>query len=267
MDDIIQNEVDHIPDSEIKLGQEITHHPVKNLQLKRLGGVFLGTITILAALIIFLLYLKKTFMMIDHYGSAISMKQIPVLLIVIGVGLLIGLPLLIISLRRWNNGVTIYEHGMVIRKSKRGRTWYWQDIARLDSEIKSVAFAGGDVSEKYFMILENHQNKELVLENHYESMEKLVNQIRSIVLPRLYDQACLKFADGGKISFHKDLQANKAGLIVKDQLVPYSEFDQPQIKNKQLVLTHKSEIQNYHYRLSQISNLDLLRHLISYPPT
>lgn len=266
MDAVSQNEGDHILDSESKLGQEISHHPVMNLQLKRLGGVFLGAITILAALIIFLLYLRITYTMINHYGSAILLKQIPALLIVIGVGLLIGLPILITSLRRWKDGVTIHEHGIVVRKSAREHTWYWQDITRLDSEIKSISYAGGDVSEKYFVILENHQSKELVIENRYESMEKLVNQIRSFVMPRLYDHACRLFAEGKDISFHKDLRANAKGLIIKDQSKPFAEFDQPQITNRHLLLTLKSEKQNYHFRLSQISNLDLLRHLFTYPP-
>lgn len=266
MDDVIHNNVDQLKDSGSTLGREILHHPAKNLNLRRFGGIIFSVITILASLIIFLINLFRTIMMINEYGPAILMKQIPTLLIAVSIGLVIGLPILIRTLRGWQAGITIFENGMIFQKSNREHTWYWKEITRLDTEIKSVAFAGSDVSEKYLIILENDQHKELSINNNYESMDKMISQIRTSVLPLLYQHACHRFADQKRLTFHKNLAANQNGLIIDDQSIPYTDFNQPQISNRKLALGLKSGSQIFSFRLNQISNLDLLRHLISFPP-
>jgi hypothetical protein len=129
-----------------------------------------------------------------------------------------------------------------------------------------VEFAGSDVSEQYYIILENQHQKELVINNNLESMDKMVNQIRAFVLPLLYQHACQRFTEQKSLTFHKHLKADQHGLMIKDQSIPFTEFNQPRITNQKLILEHKSGSPKFSFRMSQSANLDLLRHLIAYPP-
>lgn len=266
MDDLIQNGADQFNDPENDLGQEISHHRLRNLSFKRWGSVIFGGVTILTSLIIFLIYLNKTFTMFNNFGLGILLKQVPILILTLSIGLVIGVPAIIIARIKWHDGITIFENGMLVQKSNQISHWLWDDVTRLDSEIKSVAFTGGDVSKKYFVILESDQKQELFINNNYESMDRLIIQIRSSVLPLLYDQTCQNFINQESIKFHKNLKANEKGLTIKGHLFPYSDFNQPHTTNRHLELSLKSDTKKFLFKLIQIANLDLLRHLLSYPP-
>ena len=253
--------------SEGVLGQEIGSFPVRNIKFKRWGFVAIGVLTILSSLIISLFYLNNTITAINIYGLAILLKKIPILLIVISFGFLLGVPALIIARCQWNNSITLYENGIILRKNRRKHCWFWKEITRLDSQITSIAFAGSDVAQKIKLIMENQQQQELTIQNQYESMEELIHQIRLSVLPILYDQACTKLTNEESLTFRQDLKATQNGLVIKDQLIPYSRFDQPRIKNRHLELILKQENKKtFQFKLHKIKNLDLLLQLIAYPP-
>ena len=259
-------ETSHL-DFESDLGQVIESYPTKNLLFKRWGLLAIGVLIILSSLIVFLFYLFNTLTAINIYGLAILLKRIPKLLIVIGFGLLVGLPALIIPRRQWQNAITLHEYGMVLQKNHQTQIMVWKDITRLDSQITSVAFAGSDVTLKIRLIMENQQQQKLIIKNQYEPMDKLIHQIRSSVLPSLYDRTCKRLANKENLAFRRDLKATWKGLLIKEHLIPYSEFDQPKFTNRHLVLIQKTESKKpFQFNLHQIKNLDLLLQLLAYPP-
>jgi len=253
--------------SEGIFGQEIGSFPVKNIKIKRWGFVTFGILTLLSSLIFFLLYLFDTISAINIYGLAILMKRIHIFLIFISLGLLIGIPALVCAHYQWHNGITLYENGMILRKNRRIWNWFWKDISRLDSQVTSIAFAGSDVAQKINLIMQNQQHQEMIIHHQYESMKSLVQQIRLSVLPILYDHAVNKLFNEESIIFRNDLKATLNGLVIKDQLIPYSKLDQPRIKNRYLEFILKPESKKiFQFKLHQIKNLDLLLQLIAYPP-
>jgi len=195
MDSENQIEETSYQDFKSDLGQVIGSYPTKYLIFKRWGLLAIGILIILLSLIVFLFYLFNTLTAINVYGLAILLKRIPILLIVIGFGFLVGLPALIITQRQWQNAITLYEFGMILQKYRRTHILVWKDITRLDSQITSVAFAGSDVRQKIKLIMENQQQQKLIIKNQYEPMDKLIHQIRLSVLPILYDRACKRLAN------------------------------------------------------------------------
>ena len=247
------------------LGAEINTFPVRYLSYKRVVGTALGTSIILAATSFLTLGFYELVMAVRLHGRAVILQHAPSLILLLA-SLPIGVVILAFTAINWNNHLTLFDHGLVLRRGLRKRVWIWEATTRLDTRITHIKFGGSIIDVRVWLILGKPQDT-LILRNQYEDMSNLVQMIRLRLLPCLVEQAFESLRQNHPIKFTKGLSATRQGIEVNGTLYFWNQIDAPMIKNRKLTLREsQSQVKVVHENLNKITNLDLLLYLLNYPP-
>jgi len=249
------------------LGREIHYFPIRFQLLNRWLVLILGIILLVDAVLFASISLLNLWHAVQAHGRAIFLFRIKDPLIAICFILPFGIFLILLAAINWQNGLTLYENGLVIRRQNRERTWFWDSIGRFDNQITIVKFSGTTITARRRIILEDHQQDRLIIHNRYHHMDEMITQIRSLVLPGLFKRTSRKLQRGGEIHFHSNLTARKEGVQIKDLFVPWHELQAKTNKKGEILITQKVDQQVLmKFKTNQIRNLDVLMHLIENPP-
>lgn len=244
----------------------VDHFPLKNEKSRR-WLVLLGSLNV--TLFAIFLIIDRTLALssgIQIHGRAVVLNQAPLLLFLIFLALPASIIGILYARNHWHDGITILNEGF---RQKRGRNlieWRWQETTCLDARINHIVFGGGEISTRVFIRLEDQDGKELIIQDHYERIDELINIIRSQILPVLLVNARLSFVQNYDLHFGSGLKANALGLMDKGLFFPWSDIEPPIIKNSRFILNSKQQKKIVQTKIQNIRNLDLLIHLIKYPP-
>lgn len=251
----------------ISLGQPLASYPHRNLVVKR------GLMTVISLLLIFTaiyLSLSRLFNLlaaIEIHGRAILLNPAFLLILVGLILLLFGIICLVWVLRHEWDGIMLYENGMTLQNGKKEHIWYWHDINQLDSRVTHVKFGSSTISTRIKVTLGHQYRNRLILRHRYENMMACIHQIRNKVLPILYDRAHDQLSRQEYLEFGKGLRVKSSGLEFQDRIQLWSDLENPLIDNGLLkLLTKPDHSIFFQSKIHHIKNLDLLVHLINYPP-
>lgn len=249
----------------VELGAEIGTYPVRNQSYKRVIGTTLGTSIILAAVIFFTLGFYDLVMAVRLHGRAMVLLHAPSLVLMLAF-LPIGVVILLYTALNWDNHITLFERGLILKQGIRTKMWIWEGTTRLDTHITHIKFGGSIIDIRVRFILGNPQET-LTTRNKYEEMSTIIQEVRARVLPLLAKWASQRMKKGQTIEFSNKLIASKQSLIINGEPFNWNQIDAPIIKNRQLILQESKNHQNvFQTRLNQITNLDLLISLLNHPP-
>ena len=247
------------------VGQVIADFPARHQTYLRVIGITLGVSILLAASVFFVFRFAAAVMAVQLHGRAIILLHVPSLLLLLAC-LPLGAFVLVMTAINWNNGLTLYEHGLMKKQGLQKRTWLWPSTNRLDTRITHIKFGGNIVNIRVKLTIGSPQSQ-LVIRNRYRDMPDLVQKIRTILIPILSSWAQQQFHQNTSIEFHKDLTATWQGLQTKGHQLPWQLVDEPKIRRRKLVLGETPESDKFFIvSLNQITNLDLLLFLIHNPP-
>jgi hypothetical protein len=258
-----QLEYDRIAD----MGHILDHFPVQNRIFKHWLPLVFGVIMILAGIALTANLIFWIRAAIQLHGRAILLTILPSPTAYYALILLGGIIITTLVRVHWSDSITLFQTGFVKNQGNRGKIWQYQATQRFDSHVKQVIFGGSIVSTQVKVILEDN-HKRLVLRNNYIHMDDLIHLLRLNILPGLIERADHRLAEGGKIDFHKRLQATQHGLIINENLTSLDQIETV-IQNQWIKLHQKGEPEFllFKSKLSNIKNLDVLLGLLSIPPS
>jgi len=243
----------------------VDHFPLKNEKSRRWFLLLGSIIVILFAILSIIDQILALRLGTQIYGRSVVLSQAPLLLFLIFLALPAGVIGILYTKNHWNDGITIFGEGF---RQKRGRNhveWHWQDTTCLDTRISHIMFGGGEISTRVFIRLEDQDGKELIIRNRYNRIDDLTSIIRSQILPVLLVNARLSFVQNYDLNFGNSLKASALGLFTKKDFFPWSDIETHVIKNERIILNSKQK-KFFQTKIQNIRNLDLLIHLIKYPP-
>ena len=139
----------------------------------------------------------------------------------------------------------------------RDSNWRWDEIIKLDTRFINIEFGNSIIGEKQKIILQDLNDRKLVIRKRYKHYRELANQIRQIVLPILYQKASRCFAEDGHISFNKDLIATRKGLYNREALGLWQNIKKYEIYKGILVVSFKQLSKaKFQTKVADIENLD-----------
>ena len=254
---------DQIPD----LGKLLAHYPVEGWGWKRWTLVIFGGVLMVGSLIAIIYLGFEADTAIQRHGRAVLLRYLPMPFTPIVLLFPLGGVFVLTAWLTWQNGITLYEKGIHHQKGKRSRFWLWEEFVRLDTRVVHVRFSGSTIASYGRILLEDQNNRQWTVRNHYQEMDQLINKIRLKVLPIIYQKMVERLIDGEAIAFNKNLQAIRNGLKINGEFSPWRILDMPETSKGIFLLKHK-ETQEvlFKSRVDQIVNLDSLIHLIKNPP-
>jgi hypothetical protein len=249
------------------LGQKIDHFPIRHQLFNRWLLVIIGIILLVDGSLCALINIFNLWNAIQSHGRAVLLAKITEPAIAVFIILPLGILLIILAAVNWQNGLTLFEEGLVIKKRKLEKVWLWEVIERFDNHITLVKFSGTTLTSRRKIILEDKQQNTLRLKNKYERMDELVTQLRKHILPELINGKLEHLQNGGKIQFHEDITALRQGLRIKGKFFAWHEL-QISVDKKGIVRVIQSTDQRelFKSKTNQIKNLDVLVHLVNNPP-
>lgn len=249
------------------LGSLKALYPARNQFWKRWLFLSLGIMLILVALLLSFCLVKSTFNAIQAHGRSVVLQIYPAPIIYFGLILLLGITLIILAKLQWSDGIAIFTNGFTIHHANRTQVWFFKDIVSFDSQINQVIFGGSNMDLRVKLAIRDHNNRRAIIRNKYESTEELTENLQEKILPNLAQTIRNQLSDSQTIEFHKNIQANQVGLILKGETIPYEKIEAT-VKNDIIKLSYDENSKNlvFKARIDKIKNLDTLIHLINYPP-
>jgi hypothetical protein len=165
----------------------IESFPGRNQTLNRLIGISLGCSLILASIGFFVLRFSEMATGIMTHGRAVLMLHAPSLTFLLAF-LPVGAIVLLFTAINWDNHLTLFTGGLVMRRGRKQTVWEWKSTTRLDTRITYIKFGGSIVDIRINLLIGN-TNEQLEIHNWFEDMSELVQQVRNLLLPLLIDWA------------------------------------------------------------------------------
>ncbi len=251
-----------------QLGEKIAEFQIRQRGLKRWLNIAIGILLILSTIVSAVIMFQATWLAVNIHGRAVILRLFSPSLILYPLTFLTGFLFIFNAFRLWSAGIDVYEYGFIRHKNWHKKHWYWDQTSRLDNRVKYIKFGGSTVSLQTKTILEDDQQNRVILHNRYNNMEDLIYLIRLRILPGLKADAHDRLRRGETIKFNQKLKAVEGGLMINDELVPWSDINEPMIKNGVLKLNRANNPDEWIFRSSNnhIKNMDLLIELLDDPP-
>jgi hypothetical protein len=257
-----QNEVD-----QLNLGKVMDRFPVLHQSFNRWLLVILGIILLVDGSLSALINTFDLWNAIRSHGRAVLLVRITEPMIAVFLILPIGILLIILAALNWQNGLTLYENGLVIKQRNREIVWLWDGVERFDTQITLIKFSGSTLNARRKIIIEDQQQNTLRFGNRYERMDELVTQLREHILPGLFNRKRRELNNAGEIPFHADVTALSKGLQIKGGLFPWHELQITADKKGNVRILHLTDQQDLLIsKTNQFRNFDVLMHLAENPP-
>lgn len=255
-------------DEKIKLEKQLACFPIRKRDVKRWTWLIAGVILVLVSIGLLLFFSLKGWTAIENHGRAVVLRFLPYVLPLLMVVFPAGVMLIIFARLHWWDAVTVYENGLLIKKGYRMVIMHWSEIEQFDTRVTNINFAGNAVNTRIKLILKPRNKRPRIIKNKYRHMSELIRLIRAHSLPILTKSAQDQIEKGQEIHFHKELIATKNGLRVNGNVLNWTEFQKPKVKNRILSLKDKdSEEELFKANINRIENLDLLLTLMANPPS
>jgi len=249
------------------LGNIIDHYYVRLQHFNRLFMVIFGVFLSLIALLSTLLSVFNLWDAIKSHGRAILLAKITEPIIALFLVFPVGLLLIIGAALNWQNGLDIYQNGLILRERNREKIWYWEDIAQFDNQITLVKFSGTIFPSRRRIILEDIHQNHLIIRNQYDRMDEMIKLLRDLILPGLFNKIRQRVRHGEEVIFHPELIATRDGLRIKENLIPWTELKiNSDRKGKLRIFFQPSGETVYKSRVAKLKNLDVLIYLSENPP-
>jgi hypothetical protein len=246
---------------------EVEIFPPKDHNLKRWGLIVLGGITLLFVTLSSVLIILNTYTALQRHGRAILLDRVTPLVPLLIIGLPLGIVMILWAKNHWNDQLAINKKALSRQNGKTQRIWRFKDTYKLQTDITNINFGGSIVGTKVKIVLEDEDNQKLIIRNHYQNMADLIENIRSRILPDLYNKSVQELARGEIIRFRPDVIASKEGIEVNKKLLRWDANITTVVKNNKLILTEENEQKPFlKFKVKKISNLDLLLCLLDNPP-
>ena len=249
-----------------QLGDKLESYPVQNQGLKRWLTIFLGGVTILASIGFTVLLGINTWTRINIHGRAILLSVILYPAILYASMLIAGALAISLAIFFWQDGIDLYEKGLVLYTAKRTHTWIYADTVRFDSHISRISFGGSTVSLRVKIILEGADRQRLVIRNRYRKISELIENLRGKILPELIRKYQDRLLMGERLYFHKHLQTDQNGICIKKAVLPYNDITFS-LQNQFLTLREKENPKKVLIKLHchRVRNFDVLIDLLENP--
>jgi hypothetical protein len=258
---------DESPQKKLNEENEIKVFLPKDHNFKRWGMLIFGGILILTASVFVTLIALNSYTSVLRHGRAVLLNKITAILPLVLILIPIGLLLILWVKNHWEDRLILNESGLFQKKGKKEQSWLWDETEKLDTIITEIQFGGSDVATRVKLLLTGTNNKKWLIRNHYENILNLVDHIREKVLPDLYHQAKQNLSHNQEIEFHTGLSANKEGLKIGNQQIPWDVQIISQVKsNKLIIKDQENQELLFKAKLTKIKNLDLLLCLVENPP-
>ncbi len=261
-----------IPNSDIdsnqkQLGALLGYFPLQNRGLKRWFPLILGGLLFLASTGLIIVLVINACERITLHGRAIILSVFPYPAILYGGMFMAGLLAVSLALIFWDDGLTLYESGLVLCKARREHLWVFKAINRFDSHITKVTFGGSPVNVRVAIILEEKAKRRLVINSHNANSLALTESLRDLILPELIIKSRQSLLMGNRLFFHRHLQANQHEIIIHGRPLPINSIAYRQ-KNQVITLYAKDKPEEIYLKLKcyQVRNLDVLIDLLNNPP-
>jgi hypothetical protein len=241
-------------------------YPLRRRKLKHWLALPAGILLLLFAFTALLYGFFTTWSAVERHGRVMVFETFPLFLLIAGIAFIIGLILLVVTGRRWNDGVGVYPTGIKIIKSKTSNFLHCNAIQRFDTRIKLIKFATSVMDVRPKIILETGQGKGFTITDRIENMNGFVQQCREKILPRLYEKSLRTLRQGGQLTFHQHLKATLNALLIENQPYPWERLE-PVIKNRSLAIQESSS-QRILFKapINQFRNTDILLAFLENPP-
>ena len=249
------------------LGERIDHFRVRSQSLNHWLAVTLGILLILDASVFGMIHTFNALNAIQSHGRAVILARFTDPLFALCLVLPLGIILIIIAAINWQNGLTLYKNGFILRKHNQENIWSWQSVSRFDNQVTFVRFSGNTIAEQRVIVLEDFEHHCLKIHNNYERMDELTDYLRESILPELFTRSRSQVMQDKELEFNSHLTAFKEGLQVNETLIPWREI-QISINKKGIVKINRSTDQEIMFKtkVRQIRNLDVLIFLAENPP-
>ena len=256
-----------MPDVKRNSTKKLKVFPIRKRELKRWITLISGIILTLFSIGLLLYFSLIAWTAIENHGRAILIRYLPFILPLLLIVFPLGLILIIFTRLHWWDSISIDEAGLRIKNGFRRTDLSWSNIERFDTRVTNIQFAGNSVNTRIKIVLKLNNGRTIIIKNKYRWMSELIRQIRNKTLPILTEDAYEQLNNGQEIFFHKQLVGSVKGLSVNGQIIDWSGFEKPVIKNGILSLRDKDGEENLiKTSINQIKNLDLLLSLIANPP-
>ena len=249
------------------LGEEVDYFPISCQSMNRWLTVILGILLILDAAVFGLINIINAVNAIKSHSRAVILARITDPMFALCLVLPLGILLLIIAAVNWQNGLMLYEDGLILRRHGKEIIWFWRSIRQFDNQVTFIKFSGNTIGTQRTITLKDDQNKTLRIRDQYERMDELIDHLRESILPELFTRSRGQLLKGESVTFHQDLIASSEGLQIKNALIPWDDLQISVSKKGNLSITNKMD-QTFLFKSKtrRIRNLDVLMYLLENPP-
>lgn len=241
-------------------------YPVRHHQLKHWVAIPSGVLLILIAAAALAYAFFTTWEAVERHGRAVILKTLPLPLLVFILAAVLGLAILIRTARHWNNGITLAPSGLTLQKGKSQKVFPWAAITRLDSLVNVVKFATSVVDVRTRAILEDDKGQTILITDRIAKAQDLIQHCRAKVLPRLFQQAQRTLQQGEKVVFHRDLAANRRGVLIKNMPYEWQAVGVAMKKRKIALMDKTTQRVLITLPIRKLKNTDILLALFENPP-
>lgn len=244
----------------------VKFYPVRHQQLNRWLALPAAILLLLLSAAALLYGLFTTWIAIERFGRAAILQTLPTPLLVFALAFILGLVLLITTIRHWNAGIEFGPSGLAFQRGRASKTVTWESITRLDSRVNVVKFATSVIDIQSKAEIENDQGETFQITDRIENSQELIKRCREKVLPRLFHTSQQTIRQGGRITFHRDLTAAPQALLIRN--MPYYWQDvEPILKRKKIALQEKATKRELiALPINQLDNADILLIMLENPP-
>jgi hypothetical protein len=249
------------------LGESLAVFPSHNQMIKRWGALIFGAALIISSIGLTFLLVRQTWDRINIHGRAVILSAFPRPAALYMLMFLVGVLLITLVIIFWQDGIQLFERGLVQLSARKNKTWIYKSTTRFDSHITQITFAGSLVSTHVKIILEDQAGQRLVIRNRYKNMPALIETLRATIVPLLIEKSRQRLRKGEDLVFHKDLKAHQGAITINGEDVPY-EAVEITVENQALKLHQAGDLKKVYYKSSvyDIQNLDVLINLLENPP-
>jgi hypothetical protein len=249
------------------LGEKIAFFPLQKTGLKRRLSLIISLLLAAFAIILILYNLIDTLLKIPVFGRAVVVRQLSDF--PLGFFLLVLSAILMFLLSKFFTriGVHIHEDGLLVDNFFQKRYLIFEDIIEFDSRIIQSKFGNSTISTYVKIRMRNNEGRVYTIRNQFEQMDQFIKEIRQAILPALIKNSYSRLAHGKTLGFHKDICAIRTGIEIKDHFFFWHEMLKGEVSDGNLMIwTSLKRDEPLSLPIEQITNLDLLLHLISNPP-
>jgi hypothetical protein len=170
-----------------------------------------------------------------QYGPAVVWRwSLPWFLAAAGLSpaLILGL---LSYLRNRKLRLDIYPSGLIFRRGRRTRSLAWQDIRALQHANTWMGLRTSNAGRATSLVLETIQGDRIRIPRELDQFERVVNEIKNRVYPRMQRSFSAAFNQGERLRFGP-IRMDRDGLEVRGQLMRWNQVSAVGLEHGDLII-------------------------------